>query len=89
MANSLSTIETLMEAYLGAEPWKKDPVLIPAPWDTIRAQEPQRPLRIGYYADDGVVLPQPPIQSSVHLVVERLKAAGHHGMLYYRSRKLS
>ena len=82
MANSLSTIEVFMEAYCGAKPWKKDPVLVPLPWDRGLAQEPHRPLRIAYYFDDGVVLPQPPIQHAVKLVVKKLKGAGHYGTLY-------
>jgi len=77
MATSLSSIELFMDSYLSGEPWKSDPHIIPVPWRKELAQGPERPLKIAYIVDDGVVLPQPPIQRAVREMVAKLKAASH------------
>lgn len=79
MATELSTIETIMEGLLSAEPWNADPTVVPIPWRTHLAAKPDRPLRIGFYVDDGHVKPQPPQTWAVQLVIEKLRAAGHGG----------
>jgi len=72
MATSLSSIEFFMDSYLSSEPWKSDPQIIPVPWRKELAQAPERALKIAYIVDDGVVLPQPPIQRAVREMVAKL-----------------
>lgn len=79
MAPSLSTIEAAMAGILGSEPWTIDPAIIPVPWRKQLAEKPTRRLRIGYYLDDGAVLPQPPLRNVVTHIVEKLRLAGHEG----------
>ena len=38
---------------------------------------PQRPLKLAYILDDGLILPQPPIQRAVNDTVNALRSAGH------------
>jgi amidase len=58
-----------------------DPVTIPLPWRRDLAAKPTRPLRIGYYYDDGAVRVQPPLEFAVRKVIAALSKAGHHGEL--------
>lgn len=74
-------MEYFTEAVLAGEPWLFDPVTIPLPWRRELATKPVRPLRIGYYHDDGAVRVQPPLEFAVRKVVAALRNAGHEGEL--------
>lgn len=80
LTNSLSSLELFMDSYISGQPWLYDPALVPIPWRKSLAEPPTRPLRIGYYVDDGVVRTQPPFEVGVKKVVDALKRAGHEGM---------
>lgn len=69
-----------MEGMLAGEPWLYEAVTVPLPWRKQLAEPPNRPLRIGYYVDDGYVRVQPPHELAVMRAVEALKKAGHDGM---------
>ncbi|PVH80440.1 amidase [Cadophora sp. DSE1049] len=77
IASDLSTIELFMEGLLSSEPWHLDPSLLPIPWRKELAAKPSRPLKVGYFTNDGVVRVQPPNKNAVLKVVSKLKAAGH------------
>ena len=79
LTTSLATLEYFTEAVLAAEPWLIDPVTIPLPWRRDLAAKPTRPLRIGYYYDDGAVRVQPPHEFAVRKVVAALTEAVHEG----------
>lgn len=68
-----------MDALLAAEPWRYDPISIPLPWRSELAVQSARPLRIGWYVDDGSVRVQPPHEAAVNKVITALAAAGHEG----------
>jgi amidase len=68
-----------MDGMLAGEPWLYDPVTVPLPWRKHLAEKPARPLRIGYYVDDGYVMVQPPIEQAVVKAVQALQRAGHEG----------
>jgi amidase len=69
-----------MDAMLAGEPWMYDAITVPLPWRKELAEKPtSRPLRIGYYYDDGYVRVQPPMELGVRKAVEALTAAGHDG----------
>jgi amidase len=77
IASALSSIELFMESYLSSNPWESDPKLLPIPWRKELAVPPERPLKIAFIADDGIILPQPPIQRAVKEMVTKLRKAGH------------
>ncbi|KAJ5884938.1 hypothetical protein N7495_009448 [Penicillium taxi] len=77
MSVSLASIEKYMEALPSASPWELDQHCAPLPWRSNLASLPDRPLRIGFLIDDGVVKVQPPIARAVKEVVAALRAAGH------------
>lgn len=78
MARSVSSLIRVMEAVIGAEPWRLDPKVAPIPWrrdpiDEIR----NRKLVIGVMRDDGVVRVHPPIARVLDEAARKLEAAGH------------
>jgi amidase len=77
IASDLSSIEFFVESYLSSNPWETDPKLLPIPWRKELASPPKRPLKIAYILDDGIILPQPPVQRAVKEVVTKLQNAGH------------
>ena len=77
IASALSSLELFMEAYLSSHPWESDPKLLPIPWRKELAIPPKRPLKIAFIVDDGIILPQPPVQRAVKEVVAKLRKGGH------------
>jgi amidase len=77
IASALSSIEMFMESYLSSNPWESDPKLLPIPWRKELANPPKRPLKIAFITDDGIILPQPPIQRAVNEIVTKLRKGGH------------
>ncbi|KPI41085.1 putative amidase PB8B6.03 [Cyphellophora attinorum] len=77
IASSLSTIETFMKGVAAGQPWRQDVTTYPISWRQELAQKSSRPLRIGYYVDDGNVKVQPPVERAMRETVEKLQAAGH------------
>lgn len=69
-----------MDAMLAGEPWLFDPVTVPLPWRKDKAEKSIRPLRIGYYFEDGSdVRVQPPLEQAVRKAGSALSQAGHEG----------
>ncbi|KAJ1322978.1 fatty acid amide hydrolase [Microdochium nivale] len=80
ITSSIETMEAVLEAYLNhGQPWLAEPHVYPIPWRSEMARKPPagRKLRIGWFVDDGQVLPQPPVTAAVRRVVGLLRAAGH------------
>lgn len=82
MTTTLSSLEVFMDGFLAGQPWLFDPVLTPLPWRSELAALPKRPLKIGYYLDDGHVRVQPPCEVAVNKAISALREAGHYGMRY-------
>ena len=80
MTSTLPTLEIFMDGLLGGEPWLYDPVVAPLPWRHDLAAKPTRPLKIGYYLDDGIVRIQPPHEAAVRRAIRVLQNASHDGM---------
>jgi amidase len=70
-----------MEALLDSEPWNIDPGSVPIPWRRELASVPDRPLKLAFLFDDGVVRPQPPVARAMRETATKFKAAGHEGGL--------
>ncbi|CAG7923647.1 unnamed protein product [Penicillium olsonii] len=77
IASSLESIELFMDSLAKGRPEMYDPACSPLMWSWDLAKIPQRPLRIGYYVNDGNVRVQPPIEAAVRDVIHALKSAGH------------
>jgi amidase len=69
-----------MESLLGSDPWKIDPQIVPVPWRTELATPPQRPLKVAFIHDDGIIRPQPPVRRASHQMATKLRKAGHEGI---------
>ncbi|WVQ75518.1 hypothetical protein IAR50_005143 [Cryptococcus sp. DSM 104548] len=77
MGRSARDMELFVQTVLQAEPWKTDPTQVGMPWlpGGFKWMGGERP-RVGVMWDDGVVVPQPPIQRALKTAVEKLKKAG-------------
>lgn len=78
MTKSLRDLETFCKAYSSAKPWTDAISLIPT--DILsphmgRQIATDRPLRVGFLADDGVVSPLPPIRRILDLARNRLSSS--------------
>jgi amidase len=60
-----------------------EPTCTPIPWRQV--PEPAGRLSFGILMTDGVVDPHPPIQRALLETADKLRAAGHEGMLMYRN----
>ena len=78
LTHDLGTLETFMDALTSVgRPWEYEPFAPPIPWRRELAAKPDRPLKIGYFVDDGYCRCQPPLELAVTKTVTALKAAGH------------
>lgn len=80
LSRDLDTMDAFMDAYLGQEPWRSDPGILPIPWRRSMVEAystPTRKLKIGYITDDGVVRCQPPCVRAVNSTISLLRDAGH------------
>ena len=77
ITTALSSVELFMESYLSSNPWESDPKLLPIPWRKELAMPPKRPLKVAFIADDGIVLPQPPVQRAVKEMMAKVRKGGH------------
>ena len=80
IASALSSIELFMESYISSNPWESDPKLLPMPWRKELTIPPTRPLKVAFIVDDGIILPQPPVQRAVKGLVSKLRKGGHEVM---------
>ena len=77
MTRSLRDLEMFCKAYSSAKPWIDDPSLIPTDIFSPhmgRQIATNRPLRIGFLADDGVVSPLPPVRRVLDVALARLSS---------------
>lgn len=77
LSTSLGGVKIFMKTLIDAEPWKKDPALVPIPWrmdSQLSATSGQgKQLKIAVLWDDGVVKPHPPILRALQEVADKLK----------------
>ena len=78
LTQDLGTLELFMDALASqGKPWEYEPFAPPLPWRRELAAKPNRPLRIGYFVDDGFCRCQPPLEQAVTKAVDALRQAGH------------
>ncbi|RDL36882.1 uncharacterized protein BP5553_06234 [Venustampulla echinocandica] len=74
VGRSLRDIELILKVWNAFEPWLYDPAVMAKKWDPVPIP---KKATIGVMYWDEVVMPHPPVQRALKLVVERLIAAGH------------
>jgi amidase len=78
IAHSISDIRFFINTILQVEPWFKDPKVIEMPWRTEQVDKVKgRPITVGIIKWDSLVMPHPPVQRGLRMVVEALKSQGH------------
>ncbi|TBU35216.1 general amidase [Dichomitus squalens] len=81
LSNSLSGVKAFLKAVIQSEPWVLDPLAIRKKWDEdayrLADHGNGKQLCFGIMADDGNVIPHPPIQRALKVVEAALVAAGH------------
>jgi amidase len=86
----LSNLIAMTKESLLAEPWILDPNVVPLPWrQDVFEQVQQRPLRIGFILDDGIVRPHPEVQIAVQRAATLFEQAGHKVVPWSTSEHLS
>lgn len=75
MARTFEIAELVNRVIVDAKPYKVLPELTNKPWDA-DVYKGIKKLRIGILADDGIVLPQPPIKRAVDEVRAKLQSVG-------------
>lgn len=75
LSTSLEGCKLFIKTIIDAQPWWKEPSLLPFPW---REEDffKEKKLRIAVLWDDGVVRPHPPVTRALKQIVENLKAKG-------------
>jgi amidase len=78
IAHSVADIRYFFTTVMQAQPWFHDPKCIEIPWrhehvDLVKG----RPLTIGIYKWDHLIMPHPPEQRGIRIVEEALRKAGH------------
>ena len=77
MARSSRDLSLFINTILDSNPWELDQTCVRMPWrpEDVAFVGGSLP-RVGVLADDGVVMPVPPMKRALGSVVERLKGAG-------------
>jgi amidase len=82
ITHSVPDMRLFVKSVLEQEPWKYDSKVIPMPWrqsehDAMTAKIANEKLTLGFFNNDGVVMPHPPILRGVAKVVSTLRESGH------------
>ncbi|KZF26180.1 amidase [Xylona heveae TC161] len=78
LSNSLEGIELFMQTVIDAQPWLKEPSLVPLPWkqpdpNWFTDHSGKFKIKVGVLWTDEVVKPHPPVLRALKEVVEKLK----------------
>ncbi|THW90482.1 glutamyl-tRNA amidotransferas-like protein subunit A [Aureobasidium pullulans] len=82
ITHSVPDMRLFVQSVLEQEPWKHDSKVIPMPWrqsehDAAVKKTTSDKLTLGFFNNDGVVMPHPPILRGVDKVVSTLRENGH------------
>ncbi|OIW25529.1 amidase [Coniochaeta ligniaria NRRL 30616] len=61
MCLTMRDMDLFCKVLLDAKPHLADPKLIPIPWTGLNGLTAPSPLKIGFYMNDGAIVPQPPV----------------------------
>jgi amidase len=76
LGSSLGALRLVTKAVLAQEPWLHDPTVVEMPW-RVEKETLDRQLAFGVIADDGNVVPSPPVKRAIDMVANALKQGGH------------
>jgi amidase len=84
MAPTLSALKLFMTAIIGAEPWRRDPLVLRKRWSEddyhLREHgEGKGPLCFGIIWHDDYAMPHPPVLRALEETKQALIKAGHKG----------
>ena len=74
MAHTPSDLQLITKTLLDAEPWERDPGVIPLPW---RDEKQAKGLSFGVMRWDGVIMVHPPVLRAIEMTIGKLRAEGH------------
>ncbi|UJR17425.1 hypothetical protein I4U23_004320 [Adineta vaga] len=74
LARSREDLDLFMKTILDAQPWLKEPSLVPIPWRSIELDSTK--LTVAVMWDDNVVHPHPPITRALRETIDYLKKSG-------------
>ncbi|KAK4244361.1 amidase signature domain-containing protein [Corynascus novoguineensis] len=82
MGRCVADLRLLLQAILGAEPWRADPKVLRLPWRECEEREAReklasKKLTLGVLRNDGLVTPHPPVKRVVDEAVRKLEARGY------------
>ena len=75
LSPSLDGIKLFMRTVIAAQPWLKEPSLVPIPWREDQKHFADGKLKVAVMWHDGVVRPHPPVTRALNEVVKKLKKA--------------
>jgi amidase len=76
LSTSLQGCKLFIKTIIDAQPWFKEPSLLPFPWRQENFFEIKK-LKVAVMWDDGVVKPHPPVARALRQVVDKLKERGN------------
>lgn len=85
LSRTLEGIVAFVKLVADGKSWELDPTVIEIPWrqEMFLLKElggiGAKKLAFGIYKWDGVIMPHPPIQRAINMVIDALKQAGHEG----------
>ncbi|KAB5585134.1 amidase signature domain-containing protein [Coniochaeta sp. 2T2.1] len=75
MCLTMRDMDLFCKVLLDAKPYLSDPKLIPIPWTGLATPVPAKPLKIGFYMNDGAIVPQPPVIRALEWARAKLEAS--------------
>lgn len=89
MGTSIDAMKLVMTSILSTKPWLRDPGVISLPWNNAMERitleraaadgstNDHLPFKFGFFRNDGVVAPHPPIARGLRKLHDLLKSRGH------------
>jgi amidase len=80
----VTDLRFFLKTVIEAQPWFSDPKCIEIPWREDHVKSIQgRQLSIGIMKWDTLVMPHPPVQRGMEMVIQALKRQGHDVLEWY------
>ncbi|RKU48799.1 hypothetical protein DL546_006035 [Coniochaeta pulveracea] len=77
MCLTMRDMDLFTKVLLDAKPHLSDPRLIPLPWTGLSGPKPASPLKIGFYMNDGSIVPQPPVMRALEWARSQLEKSSN------------
>jgi len=81
IGNSLATLKLVFKSLLSTEPWLHDSYALPIPWRGEKEYKAEKEggykPAFGFFANDGIVTPHPPVSRALRIVSKALEESGY------------